>query len=67
VGVDINATHHRGVSAGEVVGVATALQRGRTVACYEVAVSDERGRRICTARLTCNLVADRSPGLPAEA
>ena len=67
VGVDINATHHRGVSAGKVVGVATALQRGRTVACYEVAVSDERGRRICTARLTCNLVADRSPGLPAEA
>ena len=66
VGVDINATHHRGVSAGTVVGVATALRLGRTVASYEVVVSDDRGRRVCTARLTCNLVADRSPGLPPK-
>ncbi len=53
MGVDINATHHRSVSEGFVTGVATALHLGRTVACYEVAITDERDRRICTARITC--------------
>lgn len=57
VGVDINATHHRGPRAGSVVtGVATPLHLGRTMATYEVVISDERGKRVCTARLTCALV-----------
>jgi uncharacterized protein (TIGR00369 family) len=58
VGVDINATHHRSVTSGVVTGVATPLHLGRTTACYEIIVSDDRGRRVCTARLTCRLVAD---------
>ncbi|MGH3446861.1 MAG: hotdog fold thioesterase, partial [Nocardioidaceae bacterium] len=53
VGTDINATHHRGVSAGPVTGVATAVHLGRTVTSYEVVITDEGGRRVCTARLTC--------------
>jgi uncharacterized protein (TIGR00369 family) len=57
VGVDINATHHRGVSAGVVTGVATPVHLGRSVACYEVAITDEAGRRVCTARITCHLVS----------
>jgi 1,4-dihydroxy-2-naphthoyl-CoA hydrolase len=60
VGVDINATHHRAVASGTVVGVATPLHLGRSVACYEVVISDEEGRRVCTARITCNLVARRA-------
>jgi len=59
VGVDINATHHRGVREGTVVGVATPVQLGRTVACYEVVISDEEQRRVCTARITCLLVPRR--------
>lgn len=55
VGVDINATHHRAVSEGVVTGVATPVHLGRTVACYEVAISDEQDRRVCTARITCQL------------
>ena len=55
VGVDINATHHRAVTSGTVTGVATAIHRGRSSATYEIVVSDEDGRRICTARLTCML------------
>lgn len=55
-GVDINATHHRAVREGTVRGVATPLHLGRSVACYEVIVTDERNRRICTARITCSLV-----------
>jgi uncharacterized protein (TIGR00369 family) len=56
VGVDINATHHRAVRTGVVTGVATPVHLGRTVACYEVVISDERERRVCTARITCQLV-----------
>lgn len=56
VGVDINATHHRSARDGIVTGVATAVHLGRSTACYEVVVSDEAGKRLCTARITCALV-----------
>ena len=56
VGVDINATHHRSATSGTVTGVATAVHLGRTSACYEVVISDERGRRLCTSRITCALI-----------
>ncbi|MFJ2905166.1 hotdog fold thioesterase [Streptomyces sp. NPDC091279] len=55
VGVDLNCTHHRGVSSGLVTGVATPLHRGRSTATYEIVISDEAGRRVCSARLTCML------------
>ncbi|EKX63415.1 hotdog fold thioesterase [Streptomyces ipomoeae] len=61
VGVDLNCTHHRGVRSGLVTGVATPLHRGRTTATYEIAISDEAGKRVCTARLTC-LLRDVTPG-----
>ena len=62
VGVDLNATHHRPVRSGRVSGVATALRLGRRVTSYEVVLSDDQGRRVCTARVTCQVVpADRSP------
>lgn len=56
VGVDINATHHRSAREGIVTGVATAIHLGRTSACYEVVISDESGKRLCTARITCALI-----------
>jgi 1,4-dihydroxy-2-naphthoyl-CoA hydrolase len=55
VGVDLNATHHRAVRAGTVRGVATPLHLGSTIATYEVVISDENDRRVCTVRLTCHL------------
>ena len=58
VGVDINATHHSSARSGVVTGVATALRLGRTLASHEVVVTDEDGRRLCTARIT-NLIIDR--------
>jgi uncharacterized protein (TIGR00369 family) len=39
VGIEINATHHR----------------GRTLTTYEIVIIDEQGRRVCTCRLTCLL------------
>ncbi|MBK3568229.1 MULTISPECIES: PaaI family thioesterase [unclassified Streptomyces] len=68
VGVDLNCTHHRGARSGLVTGVATPLHRGRSTATYEIVISDEEGRRVCSARLTC-LLRDVNPndGIPARA
>ena len=63
VGVDINATHHRSATSGTVTGVATATHLGRSMATYEIVISDEQGRRVCTSRITCALMpADRYRG-----
>jgi 1,4-dihydroxy-2-naphthoyl-CoA hydrolase len=61
VGVDINATHHRAVKDGVVTGVATPVHLGRSIACYEVVISDDQDRRVCTARITCQIVAPEEP------
>ena len=55
VGVDINATHHRAAREGWVTGVARPLYLGATTVTYEIVISDEQGRRMTTARLTCQL------------
>lgn len=56
VGVDINATHHRSASSGLVTGTATPIHLGRNSACYEVVITDEQGRRLCTSRITCAFI-----------
>lgn len=61
VGLDINATHHRAARSGVVTGTATLLSGGRSVASYDVVITDEDGRRVCTARISC-LLRDRAPG-----
>jgi 1,4-dihydroxy-2-naphthoyl-CoA hydrolase len=61
VGIEISATHHRAAAEGQVTGVASLLHGGRSVTTYEIVISDERGRRVCTSRLTC-LLMDRVPG-----
>ncbi|HPF77639.1 MULTISPECIES: hotdog fold thioesterase [Phycicoccus] len=61
VGVDINATHHRAARSGLVTGVATPISLGRTMASWEIVVSDEEGKRVCTSRITC-LIRERPPG-----
>lgn len=53
VGVDINATHHKGVQGGILTGVATPLKLGGTIASYQIVITDETGDLVCTARLTC--------------
>jgi uncharacterized protein (TIGR00369 family) len=53
--VELSCSHHRAATGGKVTGVCTPLHRGRTVATFEITISDEQDRRICTARLTCLL------------
>jgi 1,4-dihydroxy-2-naphthoyl-CoA hydrolase len=68
LGLELNATHHRAAARGTVTGVCTPLHIGRTVASYQIVISDNAGRRICTARLTCVLRNAPPPsGLPRSA
>jgi uncharacterized protein (TIGR00369 family) len=60
VGIEISATHHRGARDGDVTAVATLAHGGRTIATYDIVISDSAGRRVCTSRLTC-LIRDRVP------
>ena len=60
VGLDINATHHRAVRSGWVTGTATALSLGNTLASYEVVITDEDDRRVCSCRITC-LLREKAP------
>ncbi|WP_432873214.1 PaaI family thioesterase [Microbispora rosea] len=55
VGIEINATHHRSATSGHVTAVATRVHGGRTLATYVIEISDDEGRAVCTARLTCML------------
>ncbi|ARZ70645.1 PaaI family thioesterase [Streptomyces sp. HU2014] len=65
VGVDLNCTHHRGARSGLVTGVATPVHRGRSTATYEIVITDEQGKRVCSARLTC-LIRDTDEGRPTS-
>src|SRR5674476_1002147 len=61
VGIEINATHHRAARAGFVTGTATALSLGKTLATYDILITDDEGNRVCTSRITC-LIRPRPPG-----
>jgi len=53
VGVDLSCTHHRAARDGTVTATATPLSEGRTVCSYDIRITDDDGRPVCTARLTC--------------
>lgn len=57
VGIEINATHTRSATSGWVTGVCTPVHLGRTLTTHEIAVSDDRGRRCSTIRIT-NLIKE---------
>lgn len=57
VGMDVNATHHRGTRDGIVTGTATAIRLGRTVTSHEVVITDDSGARLSTVRIT-NLIIE---------
>ncbi|MFF0148410.1 uncharacterized protein (TIGR00369 family) [Amycolatopsis sulphurea] len=61
MGLELSCTHHRAVRAGTVTGVATPVHVGRGTITAEIVLTDDEGRRTCTARLTC-VVRDRPPG-----
>ena len=60
VGLELSCTHHRAVREGKVTGVATPLHVGRGTVTADIVLTDDQGRRTCSARLTC-VVRDRPP------
>jgi len=60
VGVDINATHHKSATSGIVTAVATAITLGKTICSYNVEITNDKGERTCTARITCLILAERT-------
>ena len=60
VGVELSCTHHRAVADGLVTGVCLPLHVGHSMSSFEITITDESGRRTCTARLTC-ILRDRPP------
>ncbi|MFE0021032.1 PaaI family thioesterase [Amycolatopsis sp. NPDC059021] len=61
VGLELSCTHHRAVRSGLVTGVATPVHVGRSNITAEIVLTDDQGRRTCTARLTC-AVLSAAPG-----
>ncbi len=59
VGVDINATHVRGVTAleGEVRGVANLIYRGRSSLVWNIEIFNAQNKLTCLARCTCAVIA----------
>jgi 1,4-dihydroxy-2-naphthoyl-CoA hydrolase len=60
VGIELNASHLRGVSDGHITATATPLRVGRTVQVWSIAVTDDDDRPICAAR--CTLAVLGGPG-----
>lgn len=61
VGLELACTHHRSATGGWVTGVARPIHVGRSTSTSEIVITDEQGRRTCTAKLTC-LHRDTQPG-----
>jgi 1,4-dihydroxy-2-naphthoyl-CoA hydrolase len=59
VGIDINATHHKSATTGVVTAVATAISLGKTICTYQVEITNDKGERTCSARITCLILAQR--------
>ena len=55
VGIEISASHSKSATAGLVTGVATAISLGKTLTVHEVVMTNEKGERCSTIRIT-NLI-----------
>ena len=61
VGLELNCTHHRAAREGIVTAVCTPLHVGRSTSTFEIVITEESGKRTCTARLTC-VAVPKAPG-----
>jgi 1,4-dihydroxy-2-naphthoyl-CoA hydrolase len=63
VGIELNASHLRPMTAGTLTAVATPIRKGRTVQVSDVALTDDDDRAICRARCTLAVVTEvAAPG-----
>ena len=59
VGLDINANHLRGATAGWVTGVARPVHIGRSTHVWQIELVNEAGELTCVSRLTMAILAPR--------
>lgn len=52
VGLDINANHIRAMRSGFVIGTAKPVHLGVSTQVWQIDITDEKQRLVCTSRLT---------------
>jgi uncharacterized protein (TIGR00369 family) len=60
MGIEVNASHSGSATEGWVTGVCTAIHLGKSLATHQIEISDEKGRRLSTVRIT-NIIKERRP------
>ena len=64
VGIEINANHMRAVSKGLLTVTATPIRHGRTLSVWTVESHDDRGKLVCTGRIS--ILLQNRPAFPPE-
>lgn len=57
VGLEINANHVRGVREGFVYGRVSPIHIGRTTQVWDIKITNEEGKLVCTSRLTIAVIS----------
>lgn len=52
VGIEVNASHHRSISSGEVRGICRPLHIGSRNQVWQIEIRNARGQLCCSSRLT---------------
>jgi uncharacterized protein (TIGR00369 family) len=60
VGIELSASHLRGLRDGHLTATATPVRVGRTVQVWRIVLTDDDGRAICESR--CSLAVLEGPG-----
>jgi len=56
VGIELNASHLRPLTEGDLIATATPVRVGRTVQVWNVDLHEQDGRQICAARCTLSVI-----------
>ena len=64
VGIEINANHLRSVSKGVVTVEAKPLYPGRTLNVWNIEITNDRGKLVCTSR--CTVLVQKRPAHRVE-
>ena len=64
VGIEINANHLRAVSRGTIRVEAKPLYAGRTMSVWNIEITNDKGKLICTSR--CSVLLRKNAAFPVE-
>ncbi len=59
VGLDINANHLKGATAGWVTGITRPVHIGRTTQVWQIDLTNDAGELTCVSRITMAVLAPR--------